>query len=156
MSQHYALRYWQGVQDSLVAALKLVPDEKLDQSLAGELPVIGDLTRYMVAFEEGMLNLLQHQPEPWPAYTADDLPTVSAILDKLDEVHRETAAYYNTLTNAQYVAPEYIPERDEQWIPRDVLYGLLELNVQVRGMLYALMRLAGLEPPLPAIESKAP
>lgn len=154
MSQHYALRHWQNVKDTIAALLDLVSDAQLDQQLLDGMPTIGEIARKIVSVEEGMLNLLQRQDEPFPAYSAEDLPTVVSILEKMEDAHLETDAYYKTLTHDGYVTPVAITERGENWVPRVVLYNLLDHDLHHRGQLALLIRLLGIEPPEMAVEGR--
>ncbi len=156
MSQHYMLRIWQGVRASIFTTVRLISDERLDDYPVETLPSVGELALRIISNEEGVLNLLQRQVEPWPSYTAKDLPTAEHILSRMEDVHLETMAYYNTLTHEQYVTPVDIPERDSQWVPRDMMFELIACDLHCRGQMYVVLQLLGYTPPSLSIDVLAP
>jgi uncharacterized damage-inducible protein DinB len=140
--------HWNTVQRDLLRAVSMLKDEHLRFKPAPAYQrSIGGILRHIINLEEGWIQfVIRRQLAAWPAEGDPDGPSVAAVREDLERVHKETMAYLSTLPVEDFNRIVDVPGDGTPkmgWI----LWHVLEQVVHHRGELFLCLSLLGMDRP---------
>ncbi len=140
--------HWGKVWRDLMLAVSMLNDEQLNFRPAEMYHrTIGDVLRHMINVEQGWIHyVIRRELSAWPDADAMSLPTVQAIRNELEQTHRKTMDYLETVDAQDFNRIVQVPGDGTPklgWI----LWHVLEQTIHHRGELYLCLSLLGMERP---------
>jgi uncharacterized damage-inducible protein DinB len=140
--------HWAKVWRDLNVAVAMLEDEHLSFRPAEKYHrTVGDVLRHMINVEQGWIHyVIRRKLEAWPDADENSLPTVAAIQTELEQTHKDTMSYLETIEAEDFNRIVQVPEDGTPklgWI----LWHVLEQQIHHRGELYLCLSLLGMERP---------
>jgi uncharacterized damage-inducible protein DinB len=140
--------HWNTVQRDLLRAVAMLKDEHLAfRPAPAYARSVGGILRHIINLEEGWIQyVIRRELEVWPAEGDPSGPSVGAIREDLERVHKATMAYLATLPVDDFNRIVQIPGDGTPklgWI----LWHVLEQLIHHRGELFLCLSLLGMERP---------
>jgi uncharacterized damage-inducible protein DinB len=140
--------HWAEARKSLLDGLDKVNDSQLHFAPREGLWSLGMIALHIASAENGWFcYVVQKKYEKWPQdYMLEDYPTVAAVKALLTQVHNETEAYLESLTEADLDCVVEAPWGDHL-LMRWIVWHVLEHEIHHRGEIFLLLGLLGMEAP---------
>jgi uncharacterized damage-inducible protein DinB len=140
--------HWNTVQRDLLRAVAMLKDEHLAfRPAPAYARSVGGILRHIINLEEGWIQyVIRRELEVWPVEGDPSGPSVGAIREDLERVHKATMAYLATLPVDDFNRIVQIPGDGTPklgWI----LWHVLEQLIHHRGELFLCLSLLGMERP---------
>lgn len=140
--------HWTKVWRDLNLAVSMLEDEHLSFRPAEKYHrTVGDVLRHMINVEQGWIHyVIRRRLDAWPDADENSLPTVEAIRVELEQTHKETMDYLETVSADDFNRIVQVPGDGTPklvWI----LWHVLEQQIHHRGELYLCLSLLGMERP---------
>ena len=140
--------HWNTVQRDLLRAVAMLKDEHLAfRPAPAYARSVGGILRHIINLEEGWIQyVIRRELEVWPAEGDPSGPSVGAIREDLERVHKATMTYLSTLPVDDFNRIVQIPGDGTPklgWI----LWHVLEQLIHHRGELFLCLSLLGMERP---------
>jgi len=140
--------HWNIVQRDLLRAVAMLKDEHLAfRPAPAYARSVGGILRHIINLEQGWIQyVIRRELEAWPAEGDPSGPSVVAIREDLERVHKATMAYLATLPVDDFNRIVQVPGDGTPkmgWI----LWHVLEQLIHHRGELFLCLSLLGMERP---------
>lgn len=140
--------HWAKVWRDLTLAVSMLDDEHLSFRPAEKYHrTVGDVLRHMINVEQGWIHyVIRRKLDAWPDADENSLPTVEAIRVELEQTHKDTMDYLETVSADDFNRIVQVPGDGTPklgWI----LWHVLEQQIHHRGELYLCLSLLGMERP---------
>jgi uncharacterized damage-inducible protein DinB len=140
--------HWNVVWRDLMRGVAVLRDEHLPfQPAPGYPRTVGNLLNHIADLEEGWIHYVVRRSLPgWPSPGSGPRTSTAAIRSRLNDVHRATMDYLNTVPVGDLDRIVQVPGDGTPklgWI----LWHVLEQEIHHRGELFLCLSLLGLERP---------
>jgi uncharacterized damage-inducible protein DinB len=146
MKPSFLFSHWQRIRKGLIEVIEKFEEKDLDyQATSGGWPA-GQIMIHIANAEDGWFRYaVTKEYNEWPSYLDyNNYPDKETILQALDEVHKKTEAYLETLTEEDLLK-EIIAPWDEKFPLYWIFWHVIEHEIHHRGELSIILGILGKE-----------